>query len=206
MLIGQGLAAAVYTQTSDVEIEVNGWLTYDRAVWKIDPARAAAAAKALYAPPPLVRTLVPRAGEGEPASWRFTTTPPPAGWSEPGFDDSTWSLGKAGFGTPGTPGAIVGTPWTTGEIWIRRTFDLAAVPQRPHLSIHHDEDAEVYINGVLAGAFTRWTTGYQIVPMNDAGAQALRAGANTIAIRCRQTSGGQYIDCGIVEVRSANER
>ncbi len=35
-LIPQGLAAAVYTQTADVEIEVNGYLTYDRKVDKID--------------------------------------------------------------------------------------------------------------------------------------------------------------------------
>jgi beta-galactosidase/beta-glucuronidase len=32
----QGLAAAVYTQTTDVEIEVNGMLTYDRAIIKMD--------------------------------------------------------------------------------------------------------------------------------------------------------------------------
>ena len=38
MLIGQihtGVAAAVYTQTTDVEIEVNGLMTYDRAVIKM---------------------------------------------------------------------------------------------------------------------------------------------------------------------------
>lgn len=34
----KGLAAAVYTQTTDVEGEVNGLLTYDRKVIKIDPA------------------------------------------------------------------------------------------------------------------------------------------------------------------------
>ncbi|KPL82505.1 hypothetical protein SE15_10210 [Thermanaerothrix daxensis] len=34
-----GLSAAVYTQTSDVEIEVNGYLTYDRAVVKMDEDR-----------------------------------------------------------------------------------------------------------------------------------------------------------------------
>ncbi|HYT21349.1 MAG TPA: glycoside hydrolase family 2, partial [Candidatus Polarisedimenticolia bacterium] len=33
-----GLSAAVYTQTSDVEGEVNGLLTYDRKVIKIDAA------------------------------------------------------------------------------------------------------------------------------------------------------------------------
>lgn len=36
-LIKQGLAAAVYTQTTDVEGEVNGLMTYDRSLIKIDP-------------------------------------------------------------------------------------------------------------------------------------------------------------------------
>jgi hypothetical protein len=36
-LVKEGLAAAVYTQTTDVEIEVNGLMTYDRAVVKLDP-------------------------------------------------------------------------------------------------------------------------------------------------------------------------
>ncbi len=35
-LISQGLTAAVYTQTTDVEIEINGYLTYDRKVEKMD--------------------------------------------------------------------------------------------------------------------------------------------------------------------------
>lgn len=34
----RGLSAAVYTQLSDVEEEVNGLLTYDRKVCKVDPA------------------------------------------------------------------------------------------------------------------------------------------------------------------------
>lgn len=38
-LIRQGFSAAVYTQTTDVEVEVNGLMTYDRAVVKIDEAR-----------------------------------------------------------------------------------------------------------------------------------------------------------------------
>ena len=34
-LVGHGLRAAVYTQVSDVEIENNGLLTYDREVLKV---------------------------------------------------------------------------------------------------------------------------------------------------------------------------
>jgi len=38
-MVGKGLSAAVYTQTTDVEIEVNGLMTYDRAVIKMDPEK-----------------------------------------------------------------------------------------------------------------------------------------------------------------------
>ncbi|MBI2824891.1 MAG: glycoside hydrolase family 2 [Planctomycetia bacterium] len=56
-LVGEpGLSAAVYTQTTDVKIEVNGIMTYDREVVKLDEQRAAAAATKLYQPPPAVRT------------------------------------------------------------------------------------------------------------------------------------------------------
>ncbi len=39
VLLDKGLAAGVYTQTSDCEGEVNGLMTYDREVIKLDPAR-----------------------------------------------------------------------------------------------------------------------------------------------------------------------
>ncbi len=38
-LIRQGFSAAIYTQTTDVEIEVNGLLTYDRKLVKVDEQR-----------------------------------------------------------------------------------------------------------------------------------------------------------------------
>jgi hypothetical protein len=47
-LVEKGLAAAVYTQTTDVEIEVNGLMTYDRAIIKMDPERIAGTNRKLY--------------------------------------------------------------------------------------------------------------------------------------------------------------
>jgi beta-galactosidase/beta-glucuronidase len=38
-LINQGFSAAIYTQTTDVEIEINGLMTYDRKVVKLDESR-----------------------------------------------------------------------------------------------------------------------------------------------------------------------
>ena len=45
--VSQGLCAAVYTQLSDVEDEINGLLTYDREVCKADAERMRALADAL---------------------------------------------------------------------------------------------------------------------------------------------------------------
>ena len=38
-MIKQGFSAAVYTQTTDVEVEVNGLMTYDRKVIKMNEAK-----------------------------------------------------------------------------------------------------------------------------------------------------------------------
>jgi len=52
-LVDRGLAAAVYTQISDCEVEVNGLMTYDREVTKLEPARFAALNRG-YLPPRFV--------------------------------------------------------------------------------------------------------------------------------------------------------
>jgi beta-galactosidase/beta-glucuronidase len=49
-LIERGLSAAVYTQTTDVEGEVNGLMTYDREIVKMNEKRISAAAERLYVP------------------------------------------------------------------------------------------------------------------------------------------------------------
>src|SRR5205823_3407568 len=116
LLIPRGLSAAVYTQTTDVEVEVNGLMTYDRAVVKMDEKRITEANHRLYLPPPEVKTLVP-SSQKEGQQWRYTTEKPPGGWEKPDFDDSSWKKGLAGFGTPGTPGAVVRTEWKTSDIW-----------------------------------------------------------------------------------------
>ena len=66
------------------------------------------------------------------------------------FDDSGWKSGPGGFGTAGTPGAVVRTEWKTDDIWIRRSVDLSEkLPADVRLMLHHDDDAEVYINGTM---------------------------------------------------------
>ena len=196
------MSAAVYTQTTDVEIEVNGLMTYDRAVIKTDEARTRAAVLALFTAAPVMRDVLPTSKDA-PAEWRYTTTRPADGWQNPRFADSTWSSGPAGFGARNPPGSVIRTPWTTPDIWIRRTFELPAgiTLNNPQIYLHHDENTEVYVNGTLVLTVTGYTQDYELNSAMGVDLKTvLKPGANTIAVHCRQTTGGQYIDVGITDL------
>ncbi|MSR56532.1 MAG: glycoside hydrolase family 2 [Planctomycetaceae bacterium] len=196
-----GLSAAIYTQTTDVEIEVNGLLTYDREIIKIPVDQLERAHQRLYRRAQKVETVVAMS-QKEPQTWRYTTSKPDDGWEQNEFVDTAWQTGPAGFGEPSTPGTVVRTGWKTPDIWIRRTFDLPEnAPRQSDLLMHHDEDATVYINGVLATKVTGYTSDYQIFEVREAAREALRPGKkNVLAIHCKQTGGGQYIDAGLIRL------
>ncbi len=199
LLIPEGLAAAVYTQTTDVEGEVNGLMTYDRAVTKISPNVLRKLHAVVYARSPVVDAVLPTS-QRRAMNWRYTTQSPGEGWEQPDFDDSEWKSGPGGFGTDGTPGAVVRTTWDSSDIWLRRSFNVpASVLHNDEimLSIHHDEDAEVYLNGQHALSLLGYTTSYRTAVIPEG---LLRQGENVIAIHCRQTTGGQYIDAGLLQI------
>jgi hypothetical protein len=179
-------------------------MLYNRTVWQKyaerDQTRATNWAPMPKAP--RVSVVVP-AADKQPATWRYTTTEPAGGWSGPSFDDSSWKLGRSGFGTPGTPGAIIGTVWHTDDIWLRRQVYLPAGSYSDVSAwLHHDEDADVYINGVLALKSAGFIENYDIFPLTSGGREALKPGKNLIALHCHQTVGGQYVDLGLVRVQN----
>jgi hypothetical protein len=133
--------------------------------------------------------------------WRYTTRQPAAGWYAEDFDDSTWQEGPGGFGRRGTPGAVVRTEWTTSDLWLRRTFELSATQFADlHLVIHHDEDAVIYLNGERIARFSGYVKDYFAEPLAAEVTRLLRPGRNHLAVHCHQTSGGQYIDVGLIEI------
>jgi hypothetical protein len=152
--------------------------------------------------PPIVKPVVPAADTAKvPVEWRYTFEAPPVGWEEPAFDDAAWSEGLAGFGVADTPGAIVGTIWNTPDIWLRRSFDINRDDLDDlRLWVHHDEDVEVFLNGVPAARLAGYATEYGDVEIAAAARAALKPGRNTLAVHCRQTTGGQYVDVGLVKV------
>jgi len=198
-----GLSAAVYTQTTDVETECNGLLTYDRAVTKIPPAVARAANRG-EGRGPKPRVIIPNALHSR-VSWKYALETPSTNWFKAGFDDSGWNEGLGGFGTEGTPGTIVRTTWKSPDIWLRREFVLNQEDLHgAKLQVHHDEDAEIYFNGVLAAQVTGFSTNYCELAINGQAAATLKNGANLLAVHCHQTGGGQYIDVGVVAPPGSN--
>ena len=175
----------------------------DRAVWNKWSAgdKVKAADWAALPKPPKITVVVP-AADRHPAIWNYTTAQPANGWMTADFNDSAWTKGLSGFGTAGTPGAVIGTTWSTDDIWLRREIELPA-GNRDDLSVwlHHDEDVEVYINGVLAVKDSGFISTYDVFPLTPGGRAALRTGKNLVAVHCHQTAGGQYIDMGFVRVK-----
>ncbi|MCA9286057.1 MAG: hypothetical protein KDA22_12610 [Phycisphaerales bacterium] len=191
-----GLSGGIYTQLTDVETECNGLFTYDRAVLKVDADRVAKANRGRF---PSLRSLtVP--SDGPPARWRYLEGEAPAGWTQPDFDDRSWRQGPGGFGRAGTPGATIGTEWTSPRIALRRQFDLNSLPATWRVRIHHDEDARVYLNGALVAELSGYTTEPVVIEPGSEATGALRIGTNILAVECRQTTGGQFIDADLVEV------
>jgi len=178
----------------------------DRAIWTkwATGDRVPAAGWAPLPKPPQVTVILP-AADRQPAQWSYTIAKPADGWTEPAFDDSAWQQGPSGFGTAGTPGAIIGTTWQTDDIWLRRVVDLPAGDySAANAWLHHDEDAEVYINGVLALKVGGFISSYDVFALTPGGNAALKPGKNLIAVHCHQTTGGQYVDLGLVNVKAAN--
>jgi len=171
-------------------------LTYDRAVIKVDLERVAAVNKGDVSRVPQSVVVIPTSKDKR-LTWRYTLEKPADDWFKPDFNASSWKEGIGGFGTRRTPGAVVRTVWDTPNIWLRRTFEVPEnAPRELHLLLHHDEDAEIYLNGVLAAKVNGFVTDYEEVAIDPKALEMLKPGKNTIAVHCKQTGGGQYIDVG----------
>ncbi len=141
---------------------------------------------------------------GAGAEWSYTTEKPSDDWSDVGYVNKSWLKGMSGFGAGNPPGSVVKTGWKTPEIWMRASFGLTSLPGSLVLDIHHDEDVEVYLNGTRIFEAKGFTTEYETVVLPKPAINALQTGRNSIAVHCRQTGGGQYIDLSLRTVAGSS--
>ncbi|MDR1011305.1 MAG: hypothetical protein LBM04_09325 [Opitutaceae bacterium] len=206
-----------YTQLTDVEQERNGLYYYDRRP-KFDMKRLhdATARPAAYEktgptasrPTRAIGTtawwaIVGASADGDLAKpYRHTVKKPAANWNQPGFDDSAWRTGMAPFGK-GKAG--VRTAWGASDIWLRQEFDFPGGDfTKAAIVIHHDDAAEVYVNGQLVWKRSGHTDTYDLFDITTALKAALKQGRNTLAVHTHQNGGGQFMDLALLLGRDAD--
>lgn len=137
---------------------------------------------------------------GPEADWAYTTETPGDGWEQAEFDDSSWKRGRGGFGTEGTPGIRVRTPWSAREIWLRTSVDLPELESSDRLVLrfYHDEDLRVIVNGKPLHEARGYVTAYRELVLDDSQRALFHPGTNQIVVHCRQSGGGQGVDVGLI--------
>jgi hypothetical protein len=210
--VSKGLAAAIYTQTSDVEVEVNGLMTYDRKIVKLDTARASKLAEMLYNQKEVFRFILPSSEQDDSIGWKYSLDPPGPGWHAEDYADISWHTGVAGFGHRGRHRNFTDrSPWDTTGIWLRRDFEIEHLPKGIlYLNIlSYNTVSTVYVNGRKLGVFRPTENMHEMIDFNTDLQQLLRIGRNDIAVHSYskdppvdRNSGlkMQFIDVGIIEV------
>src|SRR6187401_447766 len=127
---------------------------------------------------------------------QFTETKPAGEWTAIDFDDTKWQTGKGMFGTKDVDPQ---SEWKSGEIWIRRSFDLQQVNiNELLLKIKYDDNVEIYLNGEKIFNAGCCSANKEIL-LSKAIQQKLRKGKNVLAIYCENTGGQAYIDAGLYD-------
>src|SRR5439155_17381153 len=94
--------------------------------------------------------------------------------------------------------------WSTPDIWLRRQVTLPATrvdPSTLQLLVFHDEDVEIYFDGVPAARAGGFVRDYEPMDVLPDARRLLKPGAKLlVAVHCKQRDGGQGIDVGLTRV------
>jgi hypothetical protein len=174
---GSGCNALVYTQITDVEHELNGYLTYDRKVSKIEKETMREINSGLYSPP----TLIPVIDFG--SDWRTVSG-----------KNIQLPVGDKNEFIP--VNTVVKTP-----VEIEKSFNLSEIPEKMAVAVEGFNDCEIAINGTLfrktrMGA--RWgEPGIQFFPLFDEELSYLKAGENSISVKTIGKTKTDLIDVAV---------
>ncbi len=146
---------------------------------------------------PVEYKTVLAAADEKPYACKFTETEPSKDWASAKFDDSSWKTGTAPFSNDKQAAK---TLWTGRDIWVRRTFTLNDLNfNKLWLRLHHDDEAEVYINGKKVNEQGGANGDLQYFTLSDDAVSALKKGENVLALHCTNTGGGAWLDAGLAD-------
>ncbi|RYG75478.1 glycoside hydrolase family 92 protein [bacterium] len=170
--------------------------------WGANPSDRPHSLSTGLSPVPYKPILKPIGGGGRdvPVSWRYRTDNPGTDWFITNFDDSGWKTGDGGFGTENV-GVTPRTPWNTDDIYLRRTVILPENFKTLAILAYHDQDLDVYLNGVLAAHVDGWTHNYDVIPISEAAQATLHGGENLMAVHVRHAGEGRHFaDASLSEI------
>jgi len=135
--------------------------------------------------------------EGEKWAARYVNEMPAEKWTAKDFNDSNWKLGNAAFGR--RDGQKITTGWDSENIWVRRKFTLNEDLQdkKVLLEYSHDDDVEIYINGIEAVRVNDRCQDNALLELPEDILKSLRKGENVIAAHCKNKGGEAYLDFGL---------
>jgi hypothetical protein len=137
---------------------------------------------------PLVSSL-----QGQIPKFKYTTSTPTGNWMDAGYDDASWKEDAPPFGDDQS---FAKTEWRSDEIFLRRVFDVVALPaQQTYLKINHDDNIVVFLNGKEILKKEGWVHEYVYIPIEKG---ILKQGKNQLAIHVKNTAGGRHIDADLV--------
>ena len=142
-----------------------------------------------------LKSIVP-VGDETAYTVKYVTAEPSAGWMKEGFDDSKWKTTQAPFGD----NEQAKTKWTEGDLWVRRSFDLASTDiNELYLRMQHDDNIQVYLNGEEIYKCNCWNGKIENYKMDDAVKSKMKKGKNVLAIHIANTAGGSWLDAGFAD-------
>lgn len=154
----------------------------------------------LGATPIIYQPILP-SGESKPYPAKYTFSTPHSNWKEPNFNTTGWLSGPGPFGD--TPDAK--TRWQNRDthkngIYFRREFnyDGKADPAKLMLSLYHDDEVVIYLNGIRILTRSGYLNEYVYLSLSVMGQKALRPGKNVLAVHCISPYAGSFIDVGLV--------
>jgi ribosomal protein S17E len=200
-----GLNAVVYTQISDVEDEISGWMTYDRKVSKLPDTTFAALHQQFFKPTITGKYILPLS-MNTAQQWNYRFTAPSNDWIK-NTTIADFKLGEAPFGIESNNAHKVNTTWNTNSLFLNKEFTLTALPSKLSLVACNTGITDVYINGAYVMQFNNFLKNDPEVKiseslLSDKGMKLLKVGVNQLSLKFNFPSVGKpvyYYDFGIKE-------